>query len=194
MSQSIGMSGLLSNIQEIDQKWLIAVNQGLAHPWMDPLMQLISSRELWLGLTAIWLAWSWYKRDLQLIKQIIFAAAILGLADYLAAQWLKPYFGRPRPCQALSFIRVVSGCSGFYGFPSNHAVNGMVVATIMLGLRSFKIGLMFVGIALSVGFSRMYLGVHYPFDILLGFLFGAAVATGALLFGRRFFPFLRTPA
>jgi len=190
MLQTDNISNLIEIFVEIDKDWLIAVNHGSAQLWLDTVMPVISERFLWITLAIFWLVLAWYRRNFRLLKQIIFVAAVLGFADYFAAQWLKPYFGRPRPCHAHSFVRIVSGCAGYYGFPSNHAVNGMVVATLMLSLQGMKVGLMIFGMVLAVGFSRIYLGVHYPFDVLMGYFVGASVAIGFLLIGRSFFSFL----
>jgi undecaprenyl-diphosphatase len=182
---------VLNTMELIDRQWLISINHGLVNPWLDRLMWLISSRGLWIGLAVGWLIWSLVARRPRLAKQIIFAAAVLGLSDFLAARFLKPHFERPRPCHALSYVRIVDGCAGYNGFPSNHAVNGMAVATVMVMVQGFKVGLAFLAIALSVGFSRIYLGVHYPGDILAGFAFGSVVAILALFLGRRVWQFLR---
>lgn len=191
MIDPVAMAELLRTINIIDKQWLVSINHGLVRPWLDQFMWLISTRALWICSALAWLAWAVLARRSRLAKQIIFAAAVLGLADFLAARFLKPYFERPRPCQALSYVRVVDGCAGYNGFPSNHAVNGMAVATVMIVVQGFKVGIAFLAISLAVGFSRVYLGVHYPGDIFAGFVFGAMVAAISLLLGRRIWQFLR---
>lgn len=88
-------------------------------------------------------------------------------------------FERPRPCYAEALIHqmriVKEGCGGPYGFFSGHASNAMAVA-IFVGLMLIKrfkylIYLLIIW-ALVMGYSRIYVGVHYPLDVLCGFLFG----------------------
>ncbi|MFW7378248.1 MAG: phosphatase PAP2 family protein [Oligoflexus sp.] len=188
------MEEFIEIIRKVDVQWLTFVNHGLRHSWLDQAMILISERRFWITVTLFWLGLAVYKRNFRLVKHIFFAAAVLGLADFIAAQGLKPYFGRPRPCHTHSFVRIVQGCSGYFGFPSNHATNGMVVATIMIYLRSFSFGVFILMASIAVGFSRIYLGVHYPMDILFGFIFGSSVALLCIVIGQRFWRFLdRSP-
>ena len=84
---------------------------------------------------------------------------------------LKPFFNRPRPCLELLNAIVYSRCSHNPSFPSNHASNIFTLATLFTGVFRNTILLAFT-IALLVGTSRIYLGVHYPTDILGGAAMG----------------------
>lgn len=182
------LGDILSWLDQLDRHWLAMIHQGLAGPILDTVMRAISSKVLWFSVVGIWLGVAFITKRYRVIAQILVVAAVLGVADFLAAQWLKPTIGRLRPCQSLDFIREVSGCAGRFGFPSNHATNAMVVATMMLGLRPWRRAWYFLVIALLVGFSRVYLGVHYPFDVLMGFVFGAGVSGLILLLARPWLP------
>ena len=91
---------------------------------------------------------------------------------------MKPYFQRLRPCldgNINILIEVVKGCGGKYGFASSHAANsmGLAIFYLMILKRKKMLGYCILTWALLVGYSRVYLGVHYPGDILVGFLVGS---------------------
>ena len=90
---------------------------------------------------------------------------------------MKPFFQRLRPCldQSLTIVlEVVKGCGGKYGFASSHAANtiGLAVFYLMLLKKKKILAYAIVTWALMVGYSRAYLGVHYPGDVIVGFFVG----------------------
>lgn len=114
------------------------------------------------------------KRDW--LIQWVLALACLGITDLSATYAIKETVQRARPCYALKNPRLISGCGGPFGFPSNHAANAMAVATTVAAKLPFPQGALAVGLASLVGLSRIYLGVHYPGDVLGGFALGACLA------------------
>ena len=94
---------------------------------------------------------------------------------------MKPFFERLRPCHnpsIASLVHLVEGCGGKYGFASSHAANAFGLATACwLFLRSwshyFIWGFLW---AVVVSYSRIYMGVHYPLDILVGAFIGVVLA------------------
>ena len=101
-------------------------------------------------------------------------ALTIGLSDFMTYQVLKPTFARDRPCRQFQDIHLVPEfCGGDQGFPSNHAANGMAV-TVLLALNSNAwVALTALLLTTLIGISRVYLGVHFPGDVLAGFLCGA---------------------
>lgn len=115
------------------------------------------------------------------------AAACVGIAAAVVAnEVLKALITETRPCRTLPASFTVGACPGptDYAFPSNHsAIAGAIAAAVFLLDR--RLGAIAAVLALLEGFSRIYLGVHYPHDVVVGLLVGALVTTGAVLALRR---------
>lgn len=106
--------------------------------------------------------------------------AAVGLSDHITSGMMKPFFARLRPCQVpewQTMVHLVSGCGGRYGFASSHASTTFALATtVWLMLRSWSpwFAIAF-GWSALVAYSRVYVGVHYPLDILAGAAVGVVV-------------------
>ncbi len=96
----------------------------------------------------------------------------LFLSDQLSSHFLKPLLSRVRPCHVLSGVHLLVGCPHSYSLPSSHAANCFSIATLF-SLEYRKVVLPLMGVALLISYSRIYVGVHYPFDVLSGALLGS---------------------
>ncbi len=161
----------------MDEALFRAVNSQLASPLMDQAMLGVSSKWTWLIAAVVLVGYAVARKNLHLVSFCILIGLTVGLSDGLAYQVLKPAFARERPCHQLEDVRVVQDrCGSDFGFPSNHATNGMAVAVAAaLALPRRRILWAFFGLAVLVGFSRVYLGVHFPGDVLAGFAIGSVL-------------------
>lgn len=166
---------MLSLLQRLDLTLLTDVNSKLVHPFNDRLMKLWSAEWPWMLLVGCFLARCLIKKDWFRVKAITWTALTIGLTDIIAAQLIKPWIVRIRPCKLEGLVRIVDGCGGMLSFPSNHSANAATFAVLWFFLMGPKQGLLAVGAALIIGFSRVYLGVHYPSDILGGFILGGLI-------------------
>ena len=181
----------------IDQQWLLAIN-GWHSEWADILMWYISKSTTWLPLYALLVGLIVYRfgilspslcregrRGSSLLRVLIilagFAVAV-GVSDFVSSGIIKPWVCRLRPThepEIAGLIHLVNGYTGgLYGFVSSHAANTMACALLFALLYKNKyatVGLM-LWVALNC-YSRMYLGVHYPADIIGGLAIGALMAT-----------------
>ena len=149
------------------------------NPFWDIFMRIVSGRIIWIGLYisllyALWRAYGWKN---MLIIGIACGIAV-ACADQLTASVLRPYFGRMRPANPdnplSEIVHIVDGYrSGRFGFPSSHAANTFVVATLLsLVFRRLRFTIAIFCWALLNCYSRLYLGVHYPGDLLAGIIIG----------------------
>jgi len=178
---------LLSILREMDTNLFWFINTRMTTPGLDPLMQTLSSAWLWWICAGFLAVGAFKKKNSHLLKTLLLVGLAMGVTDLVAFELVKPTVGRERPCRDLEGVRLVSNkCGGDYGFPSNHAANGFAAATVFWVRRPREehsawamVALPFA-VALVVGFTRVYLGVHFPLDILAGFTLGFCVAYGGV--------------
>jgi undecaprenyl-diphosphatase len=176
---------LMDGLKTLDASLFLAINHW-GRPMFDPFMRLISNRNFWWAVAAGVTALVAFKRSGRIWAVWVLILFTVGVSDAFTYYILKEYFQRIRPCFALPDVRLVQAtCGGRYSFPSNHAATGMAIAVVTAyAFRSSWTLVVFAG-TLLVGLSRIYLGVHFPGDILGGFLEGAILGT-CLFFSAQF--------
>jgi undecaprenyl-diphosphatase len=172
----------------LDREILLAVNRTLANPLFDILMPILSDKWLGILLTGAALPLLLARGGRRTWGLILALLTAVALAD-LGANLLKQLFQRLRPCHAVADLRVLAGCTRSFSLPSNHAANmAAVAAGVWLGGRRRSWGLAFALLLGGVMYSRLYLGVHYPSDVLVGALWGAGVGGALACWGRSAWP------
>ena len=168
-------------MQTIDSAILLWINGHYAS-WSDSLMWVVSQTMTWIPLYGLMLGLIvWKYRNWKPVVLILLGFVVaVGLSDFIASGILKPLVCRLRPTHepAIDPIHLVKGYTGgLYGFCSSHAANTMSCALLFSLLWRNKIattGLM-TWVAL-VSYSRVYIGVHYPSDVIAGWLVGVLLA------------------
>lgn len=171
----------LSRLEELDGRLLLAINS-LHTPALDVFFSTVTARFVWLPLYGflVFLLLKRYGRGFLWIA--LFAAVMITLSDQLASSVFKPMIARLRPCHDARWsglLHLVDGqCGGRYGFVSSHASNTFALLAFLYKLMGRESKVLMYGLAVwavVVSISRVYLGVHFPGDVLCGALLGTSV-------------------
>jgi undecaprenyl-diphosphatase len=174
------MSPALDSLIQADQELFLWLN-GHHTPFWDAIMVAVTYKYTWIPL-YVGMVYSLYARfGARAVGYFLCIVVVVIVVDKVASGLFKPYFMRPRPCHDPgigSLVRTLVGCGGPYGFVSSHAATGYGIAVSfnLLAESRIKMAPWFLVWALVYSYSRIYVGVHYPLDIIVGGLVGIVAA------------------
>ena len=171
---------MIDNLLELDKEIFLYLN-GLHLPWLDHPIFIFTNTLTWtpLFLVLLYMMTKHYRQQTWVF--LIGLTVAIILSDQITTSLMKPFFMRWRPSrdpELAGLVHTVKGYTGGkYGFASSHAANTFATATfVFVLLRKIRpwIFLLFAW-ALFICYTRIYLGVHYPGDLLAGGLVGALI-------------------
>ncbi|MGE0773229.1 MAG: phosphatase PAP2 family protein [Cyclobacteriaceae bacterium] len=167
----------MDTLLALDKDLLLFLN-GLHADWLDPVMFYITKTFFWLPLYLFLIFLIVKQEKKESYFALIGVVIMILMTDQITSGFMKPFFARLRPSQEPSLAGILHLVNnykgGMYGFASGHAANTFAVAMfcqLLLGDRHRYIWLLFVW-ATVMTYTRIYLGVHYPGDILVGAAIG----------------------
>ncbi len=178
---------MLEYLAHLDTILMHFINVSLANPVTDFLMPLITDDIFLRSLYAASIVIILWKGDRRLRWMVLFSALTLALTDTSVNMYLKHWFGRVRPCHTLVDLRVLVNCGAGLSMPSSHAANSFGQA-LLFAVPYPKLRWGLIGFAAIVALSRVFVGVHYPFDVLVGALVGGLIGFIVAKIYQRFFP------
>ena len=174
---------MIKTLNDLDAALLLWINS-FHSPFFDQFMSLVSGKWVWVpmyvGIFIVLAMRLGFKPKLVAILATIGIA--LFFSDFVCSEVIRPIFNRPRPTPLGSgishLVHIVDNYrGGDYGFPSCHASNSFMLATTAaLLFRNKILSAFFFLWAIALCYSRAYLGVHYPGDLLAGAIWGTIVA------------------
>ena len=180
------MSSIFESLQSFDQTLFVYINRVATHPILDTLMPFFRESTFWIPLYLFLIVFVFVNFGKNGWVWLLFAFITVLLTDQFSSSIVKNWVMRPRPCNDPLFsgqVRLLlDHCSGGYSFTSSHATNHFGVATFLCIILGRFFGkwkyLLFIWAAL-ICYAQVYVGVHYPLDVvfgaLLGFLIGQFV-------------------
>jgi undecaprenyl-diphosphatase len=165
---------------QLDHKLFFSINQW-HHPWVDRLVCYVTSTCFWIPLYVVLLVLIVITFRRQAWQPLLITVGLLIICDQFASSLVKPWVQRLRPCWHADWgdmVHVVGQYHGVYGFISSHAANTFGIATFLWLLLRKKypvIQWLFLW-AFVVSYARVYGGVHYPLDVILGAVSGVGWA------------------
>ncbi|WP_407521801.1 phosphatase PAP2 family protein [Lacibacter sp. MH-610] len=180
-------------IEKIDRYIFILIHRDADQQWLDPFMLMLRHPYTWIPFYTGVALYAVYKTGKKSIVLFFGSALSFVLNDIVSAKLLKPFFERPRPChtqELQSFIRPVIDCGGLYSFPSTHACNHFGLAVVwFLFFKTYKETRwtwLFVW-ASAVCYAQVYVGKHFPLDVLFGASTGTLIGMPVFFFVQFFY-------
>jgi undecaprenyl-diphosphatase len=177
---------MIDQIVHIDQEIFLAINQGLSNPIFDWLLPILRNPYTWAPLYLFLVIFFIKTYGKTGILIVVMTLATFGASDAVSSHLIKKSVKRVRPCNDIVFkeeVNIRVRCGSGFSFTSSHATNHFALAFFWIALfrRKWKHAMwLCITWATLISVSQIYVGVHYPFDILCGAILGIliGIATG----------------
>lgn len=169
---------MLEHLLQFDRHLFYLINHDMANPFFDWLMPLLRNPRFWIPLYIFIIVFCIWKYKKQGAILIVLLALSAGIADYTSAGIVKYNVKRKRPCQDAVVSKTDIAripCGTGYSFPSTHATDHFAMAAFLIFVFQRKwrwIWLWAILWAGSICFAQVYVGVHFPLDVIAGAVYG----------------------
>lgn len=176
------MNDFLTQLIAKDHALFYSINGKWTNPLLDSVMPWVRHSNNWIPLYVVLLSFIIYKWGKKSWKWLVLIALNVTLTDQISSHLFKPFFHRLRPCADPELMQqsrlLLDHCSGGFSFTSSHAANHFgiavfLVVTLQPLLKNFRY--IFLVWAALIAYAQVYVGVHFPLDILAGALIGIIV-------------------
>lgn len=161
---------MIERLLNDDAEMFHFINTTLANPVTDFIMPIITNDWVLRGLYALIIILLLVFGKKKFAWVVVFSAIALAITDYTSAGLIKPMIERLRPCRVMD-VHLLVRCGSGFAFPSAHTAN-LFGQAMFFGMLYRKYSLYFFIFAFLVGISRVFVGVHYPLDVIGGMVLG----------------------
>ncbi|MDE1192254.1 MAG: phosphatase PAP2 family protein [Arachidicoccus sp.] len=169
-------------LEKFDKKLFLQINKHWTNNFLDALMPWWRDQNTWVPLYLFLLVFMIVNSKHKTWMWLLFAIITILISDQLNSNLIKDFFHRLRPCndpvmRYIEILRIPSRPSS-PSFPSSHAVNHFAIAVYFFRTLKKYIGKwawLFIVWAASICYAQVYVGVHYPFDVLGGAVLGSFI-------------------
>ncbi len=168
----------IQQLIELDTRLFLKINRDWTNPWLDRICPVFREQNVWIPLYLFLLVFMFVNFGKKAWAWLLSFVITIVLTDQ-TSYFIKKLVARPRPCQdpfLMPHVRLLlDNCPGAFSFVSSHAANhfGMAVFIFFTLKNAFgKWRWLFILWAAAISYSQMYVGVHYPLDILCGSMLG----------------------
>lgn len=173
----------LEYIVNLDQHFFFFINQNLRNQFFDFVMPYLRDKNFWIPLYAVLVAYFIWKFRKQSWIALVMATVTVVATDQIASSIIKPLVHRHRPCNdplLANYVHMLVDCGSGFSFVSSHAANHFGIACFLIVLLKNKFrwivpaALMW---ALLISFAQVYVGLHFPLDVICGGILGICIGT-----------------
>lgn len=178
------LQNLIAPILAVDGKLLLLIQEYIRQPFLNDIMIFITKLGdkgiIWIIIGVILL----FPRKTRRVA--LLSLVSLLCAHLLCNEVLKDYVARIRPYEVIEGLSILIGPQTDYSFPSGHAMCSFAAAIVYFRHQRRRLGVPMLVLAILIAFSRLYVGVHYPSDVVIGALLGTIIAAFfVVIFGKR---------
>lgn len=182
---------MIKYLNHLDHELFEWIQMYLRSAMLDPFFLAFRDKNFWIPLYVFLISWIGFNFGKQAWKVFLLCVITVIITDQMNSSVFKKIVQRDRPCNELYFkdqFKSALPCSGGFSFPSSHATNHMGIAVMILLVGGGLLGRLkwlFISWALLIGFSQVYVGVHFPLDVTVGWIEGALWALGLFYLNQR---------